>query len=1848
MLNSRVIRDSDYMFDTKSFQLSPTFVEEFEDKQPDWGPLGYITFKRTYARPLGDGTTEEFWQTINRVVNGVFTIQKQWCKQLGLPWSDARAQKTAQKMFKKMWDFKMIAPGRGLWIMGTDFIEKNGSAALNNCFAYETEIITEQGVKQIGDCAGTTQRLLTEGGRWVDAPVSNFGKQKLMKLVLTRQGKKKTIYVTKDHRWFCRTKREKEYKELVTKELVPGIHIFKYIFGQNAAHSQLVKPSTLGVMHGICYGDGTSVPGGRNSNILQLFEEKRNLSEFFPKNDTEEKEDRTVIKRLPNYFRELPELSENTSYLLGWMMGYFATDGSVSNGQVTLASYDLNSLVFVKNLCYKIGVGTYDIVPDRRKSNFDGVERDSYKLTFMASFLTLDFFLRNKHRLSYSSDRIVRYWSLESVEDTDRCEEVYCATVENTGNFALSDNILTGNCAFTSTEDIDIKNSKAFEFLMDMSMLGVGVGFDTLGAGKITIKEPKENGVYQIPDSREGWVESLKKLLDAYFLGKPRYTYDYSLIREEGSPIKGFGGLSAGPAPLKRLLEDVEILLRERVGQPIKSTDIVDIMNMIGRCVVAGNVRRCLPEGTLIHTKEGLVRVENILPGMLAKTSDGYAEISELIPQGKQKTIAIRTQLGVFECTKKHKVAKMTGIGKYSWVMAQDLKKGDRLTFIDSGIEGEKTSLPDFSYKKSKHSTTCKNITIPELDPDMAWFLGLFHGDGYTYPNFSKNGFNAYVSVACSPDYPKIIEDCQKQIKRFGVALCDTLPSTKDKSHKVRAQSKQLAWYLSRFKQASTSISIPDFILKGTRDIRAAYVIGLFDSDGGKHNRPIIAASSIYPEYLSEVQALYASLGIPTRIKMHRKPAGSWKALYHLTIVGEKTKKDFFAIAEKYSRCFESIIRNATSRSQHDFGFPSEWIKNVPFKRTWDRSAKQMTLSCLTACGVDYKNMVPVEVLGICENDLEVTTYDISVPGKKEFVCQDGLLVHNSAEIALGLPEDVEFLTMKQDAAKLESHRWASNNSILARSHMDYGPIVESVWKNGEPGIVWLENAQKYGRLKDGITWADKHAKGVNPCFSGDSKLRILKNGSMVEAEFRDIVGQTVDIPSPFSKNTVKTEIVETGAKATITVKMSNNISFRCTPDHVFRTSDDKDIQAKDTLGISLMTLSQELCPVVTSIEPYGVETVYDFKMESIHWGYVNGVVAHNCGEQTLESFELCCVSGDTKIQTISGVYSISSLVGKPVEVWNGDSWSLVTPFVAGANKDLYRIFLSDGSYLDCTEDHGWYIKGKTKKIYKKIDTKDLTVGDRSIPFSLGDIQGNFEPYAYEYGLFSGDGFIDNDRPMFCAYGEKAQLKDLGMHGIWYKEQTKEGYSDPFSRASFKGVLDLDRCQELNDKNKGLPEWVFEMDRASILEFVAGLLDTDGNVCNQINTDNFRIFGNEEKVSDLQILLRRVGIDHATTYLVGEAGEETNFGTRNYSVYCCYIPSYECGEIPGRIRKATKIGSRYRVNNAYPDGQKIDAALKQRVVKIEKLGGKHTTYCFSEPENHMGVFGNVLTFQCLVESFPSRHDSYEEFEDTLKMAYLYAKSVTLVNTHWAETNAVMLKNRRMGISQTGIINAIGRHGLTNMLEWCDKGYAYLRGIDEQYSAWLCVPLSKKLTTVKPSGTVSLLAGVSAGIHYPHSKHYIRRIRFDVNSEYLPMLRDAGYRTEQDVYSQNSVCVEFPIEEPFFTIGKNDVTVWEQLENAGMYQYHWSDNQVSITVTFKESEKQDLKRALEYFEHRLKCVSLLPNTDNGYKQMPYETITEKEYKAYVAKIKPMTFSKKKLAAGKGERFCSNDSCEIKIG
>jgi hypothetical protein len=125
------------------FSLDPEFLLQFDGEEPEWGPVGKFTFKRTYARPLSDDNdqTEEFWQTLTRIVNGIYTVQKWHCRHHNLPWSDSKAQRSAQTMFRLMWDFKFLPGGRGLWMMGTDYVEKHGSAALNNCAFVSTNEI---------------------------------------------------------------------------------------------------------------------------------------------------------------------------------------------------------------------------------------------------------------------------------------------------------------------------------------------------------------------------------------------------------------------------------------------------------------------------------------------------------------------------------------------------------------------------------------------------------------------------------------------------------------------------------------------------------------------------------------------------------------------------------------------------------------------------------------------------------------------------------------------------------------------------------------------------------------------------------------------------------------------------------------------------------------------------------------------------------------------------------------------------------------------------------------------------------------------------------------------------------------------------------------------------------------------------------------------------------------------------------------------------------------------------------------------------------------------------------------------------------------------------------------------------------------------------------------------------------------------------------------------------------------------------------------------------------------------------------------------------------------------------
>lgn len=298
-------------------------------------------------------------------------------------------------------------------------------------------------------------------------------------------------------------------------------------------------------------------------------------------------------------------------------------------------------------------------------------------------------------------------------------------------------------------------------------------------------------------------------------------------------------------------------------------------------------------------------------------------------------------------------------------------------------------------------------------------------------------------------------------------------------------------------------------------------------------------------------------------------------------------------------------------------------------------------------------------------------------------------------------------------------------------------------------------------------------------------------------------------------------------------------------------------------------------------------------------------------------------------------------------------------------------------------------------------------------------------------------------------------------------------------------------------------------------------------------------------------------------------------------------------------------------------------------------------------------FGAEITLEdrelCnLVEIIPSNHETIEDFQQTIKYAYLFAKTITLLNTNWAETNKVMLRNRRIGLSLTGITQFIAERGIKELKTWMESGYSLAREYDKVYSEWFAVPESIKITTVKPSGTLSLLAGVTPGIHFPESRNYIRRVRLAKNSPYVKVLKKSNYSIEPaNEDPDNTVVVEFPVSLGNKVKTINETNLWEQMNLASFAQENWSDNAVSVTVTFKKEESNQIEDALNLFQFKMKSVSFLPKLEGEtpYAQMPYEEISEKKYQSMVSKLLPLDFSEMLSIDSKSEMYCESDVCMV---
>lgn len=289
----------------------------------------------------------------------------------------------------------------------------------------------------------------------------------------------------------------------------------------------------------------------------------------------------------------------------------------------------------------------------------------------------------------------------------------------------------------------------------------------------------------------------------------------------------------------------------------------------------------------------------------------------------------------------------------------------------------------------------------------------------------------------------------------------------------------------------------------------------------------------------------------------------------------------------------------------------------------------------------------------------------------------------------------------------------------------------------------------------------------------------------------------------------------------------------------------------------------------------------------------------------------------------------------------------------------------------------------------------------------------------------------------------------------------------------------------------------------------------------------------------------------------------------------------------------------------------------------------------------------------LAEVFPPRCSTPEVYYNALKFATFYASTVSLLPTHRPETNAVVAKNRRIGVSISGVAQwasgemnpAWGEMNYTKMTKFLRDGYKVVKDENVRLAEIAGIPPAIRVTTVKPSGSISLLAGVTAGVHYPVSRYAIRRMRIGADSPLVPILQEASIPNEPDTYSDNTLVFSFAIDHGNVR-PCDEVSPWEQFSLVATMQRCYADNCVSATIYFdKEKDGPDVEKMLAMYIPILKSVSMLPHAGHGYAQAPYEPITMEQYHILRGKYKIPDFSNMKGNVPEGSRFCSGDTCEL---
>jgi len=633
------------------------------------------------------------------------------------------------------------------------------------------------------------------------------------------------------------------------------------------------------------------------------------------------------------------------------------------------------------------------------------------------------------------------------------------------------------------------------------------------------------------------------------------------------------------------------------------------------------------------------------------------------------------------------------------------------------------------------------------------------------------------------------------------------------------------------------------------------------------------------------------------------------------------------------------------------------------------------------------------------------------------------------------------------------------------------------------------------------------------------------------------------------------------------------------------------------------------------------------------------------CSEIILRPEEFC-VGSSTPLITHNGIQTIKSCKDKEVTVWNGQEWTPVTVRQTGENQELMRVWLSDGSYLDCTPDHRWSVKTRFQTEYSEVQTRDLKsvfggkyalqVEPANVKAPLG---GDSVKSPYTLGFAVGDGCVYNKSVLIDLHGSKDW--ECPVEGSRHQPRWNNTKTSEFVRVNATSVVDYELVSELKSSFNSCFSW----NKESILQFLAGLADADGSIT---SSGGIRIYlSGEERARMLQLLLTKNGLK-SSVCLVQREGTATNLAIRKQDLW--YLQITECKEIPC-----------HRLNTAGGHSAKFKGKY-QTIREVEFLVGLHDTYCFNEPKLHKGLFANVLTYQCnLSEVIVRSTDTLEDLKRKVRIATIIGTLQSTL-TDFAYLRSSWKRNceeeRLLGVSLTGIQDhkvlgtVADNHWSCELQQWLTEMKAATRQANAEAADKLGISHSTAITTVKPSGTVSQLTNTASGIHARFSKYYIRRVRADINDPLAQFMVESGFPYDVDVTNPKSLVFDFPIVSPDNAKVVADVSAIDQLRIWKIYQDYWCDHKPSCTVYYSDDEFLEVGSWLWNNFDDVSGISFLPKTDHIYQQAPYEEITKEKYLELEAKIpksidwvKLSSIEKEDHTTGSQALACSGNSCDI---